>query len=132
MNTGFSMKVWSGILGIGLIIVGIAGIRSPHTLQGVAWLNLVIGIAAVIFSGSIKQTSSKIHRASGPTVFAIILFGLWVIEMVIMPSQTWQAWWNFIFAMAFIAMSIKSWRQKDVILQPTDQAFDDERPRRSG
>lgn len=102
------VRQFSVILGIGLIVLWIAGLSSPFAPAWISWLDGAAGLLAFLIAGSNQQQpigASARAQAGGPLALAIGLFALWVVALstAVIP---WMTWWTFAFACAFLALSV--------------------------
>jgi peptidoglycan/LPS O-acetylase OafA/YrhL len=99
------IKSTSVILGIGLIILWIAGLGSPNTTPWVTWLDGIGGIWAFLIAAGVSDRSGRGARSGNPIALAIGLFVLWIVALAshVVP---WQSWWTFAFACAFLIVGI--------------------------
>lgn len=93
------------ILGIGLLVLWIAGITSPDAARWLAWLDLLAGLCAFIVAGAVGSAGARERRSGGPIGLAVALFVFWIFGLVTSPV-VWLPWWNFGFACAFLFLGV--------------------------
>ncbi len=94
------VRVTSVILGIGLVILWLAGLSSSAVPGWLCWLDLVAAIGAFVVAGIAAPEAPLRERATGPAVESLGLFALWIIALATVGNIA-MAWWNFGFAVAF-------------------------------
>ena len=92
------------VLGMGLAILWWVGLSQNHAAT-VLWFDAVaaviaFGIAALLPDPE-EQTPS---RALGPAVLGLGLAAVWIAGMAA-GQPIWASWLNFVFALAFVAVS---------------------------
>ena len=94
----------SVVLGIGLIILWIAGLSS-HATHGGAWLTWLDGVAGLV-AIAIGVGVGKQARMGVPGwgLIALGLFILWIVGLAA-AAPVWLAWWTFAFACAFVILA---------------------------
>lgn len=112
------VRSWSIVLGIGLIILGIAGLYTPGG-NWIAWLDIVGGLIS-FFVGAAAQgvtapataegtLSGPRYGNSGGMLFICLgLFAMWIIGLVTKSVTSTMAWWNFGFACAYALLVMGS------------------------
>ncbi len=94
------MKPVLAVLGIGIIILGLFGLGRSDWM---GWLDIVIGIAALIASGTLGRTTRAV--GIGTTVgLGVAALVLWIIGLAT-GVVAWLVWWTFAFGVAFIVAS---------------------------
>jgi hypothetical protein len=108
MSNSF-LRTWLTVLGIGMVVLWIAGLSSPVESRWMTWLDLVA--AALTFVGVAFTTpaTARNTRVSGTIALASGLFGLWV-NGLIHHAVPWLTWWNFLFACAYLVVGIAASR----------------------
>jgi hypothetical protein len=108
------VRTWSIVLGIGLIILGIAGLNSPGGTW-IAWLDIAGGIISFFVGASAPMAAPAAAGgavggpryysntgASGGLLFICAgLFAMWIAALVTRNVTPTMAWWNFAFACAY-------------------------------
>jgi hypothetical protein len=108
------------VLGLGLIILGIAGLYSPGG-NWIAWLDIVGGLIS-FFAGVAAQgaatpalaegtvRSQQYGNVGGMLFLCLGLFAMWIIGLVTKSVTATMVWWNFAFACAYglLAMGFTS------------------------
>jgi hypothetical protein len=93
----------SVVLGIGLIILWIAGLSS-HAMHG-AWLPWLDGVAGLVAIGIGVSIGKEMGiGVAGWGLMALGLFILWIIGLA-SAAPVWLAWWTFGFACAFVILA---------------------------
>lgn len=121
------VRAWTILLGIGLFILGIAGLNTPGSIW-IGWLDIVAGIISFYVGAA-----SAIAAASGATVDAVearpysnvggVLFlcvgltALWVAGLATQSATAAMAWWNFGFACVYGLLAISSIRRRSRMAQ---------------
>jgi thiol:disulfide interchange protein len=100
------VRGWSIALGVGLILLWIAGLSAPSP-GWLAWLDGLAGLFAFIIAGMNFPLVKRSVRTGGPIALAVGLFVMWVAGMAT-GAPTWLAWWNFAFACAFLLVGISA------------------------
>jgi hypothetical protein len=115
-------RAWSSALGIGLLLVWIAGLSYDATpwltwLDGVAAL-FSFGIAGYLYPGSYSNniptpTSEVLPVNAGllPTTLGAGLFVLWIVGLAT-QATLWLSWWTFAFSVAYLVVGLASRRVK--------------------
>lgn len=98
-------------VGIGLIILWIAGLSSPVSTPWLTWLDGIAGLFAFSVAGGIASYNNRSRRSGSAFVLSLGLFVLWLIGLST-GVVAWQIWWTFAFAcaeliVAFIGGSMK-------------------------
>lgn len=132
------VRAWAILLGIGLFILGIAGLNTPGSIW-IGWFDIVAGIISFYVGAA-----SAIAAASGSTVDAVEarpysnvggvfflcvgLFALWIAGLATKSATAAMAWWNFGFACAYGLLAISSVRRRSRMAQvPLSSASNEER-----
>jgi hypothetical protein len=98
------MKSVSAVLGIGLLILTIAGWATTGAVAWLAWLDLVGALCAFWVAYSADETTNA--RVGGSVALGIGLLVLWIIAQSSMNTPAWQSWWTFAFGCAFVILGI--------------------------
>lgn len=120
------------ILGIGLAILGIAGLSAGST-SWLVWLDFAVAVASFVVAGSIRSTTAararaRAGRAGGPAILAGALLVMWIIGLNDINTLIWMDWWNFFFAAAFGIVAIAAAVQER--RRPASATRREEPPRR--
>jgi hypothetical protein len=99
------LKKMSAVLGVGLLILWIAGLGSPTAQGWLTWLDGVAALCAFAISGFTPNYASKNVRVGQPIALSGGLFALWIIGLAT-GAVSWLCWWTFAFACAFLALGI--------------------------
>src|SRR5689334_16338718 len=91
----------STMLGIGLVILWIAGLGSADSRSWLTWLDGLAALAAFSLSAFMPTYSSIRTKAGGSIALGIGLLVLWLVGITT-PGPVWQAWWTFAFGCAFL------------------------------
>jgi hypothetical protein len=120
----------SVFLGIGLVILWIAGLSTPNTAGWLVWLDGIAALCAFAIAGATVPGVSRASRAGGPIALSLGLFALWVIGLAT-NVQSWLAWWTFAFACAFLLLGIAGGasRERVVSRYPTTETEEERRKR---
>ncbi len=106
------IKGISTILGVGLIVLWIAGISTVNASGWLTWLDGVAGVAALVFAGSLGPESSRSSLTGGCIGMAAALFVLWGAALIV-GVVPWMTWWNFAFACTFLVLTAASGRDQN-------------------
>ena len=92
------VRTYSFLLGIGLAILWLGGITSAAP----RWYSWLDALAAICAFGGATIAASVTPRilVAGPAALSLGLFGLWIVGLAA-HVPPWQAWWTFVFAVAF-------------------------------
>ncbi len=84
------------VLGVGIIIVGLAGMRVTPWL---GWLDIALGIVSFFIAAGVPQ---EVGRSSmiGPVGLGVAALVLWVIGLAV-GASTPLTWWTFAFGIAY-------------------------------
>lgn len=94
------------VLGIGLVVMWIAGLSTDDSPAWMNWLDLVAGIGAFIIAGAVNEIrASRYHLVIGPVLLASGLILLWIAGLSTNASFA-MSWWNFAFGVAFAVLAI--------------------------
>jgi hypothetical protein len=112
-------------VGIGLIILWIAGLSSPNSSTWLTWLDGIMGLFAFSIAGGLSQYNTRMNtrgaRAGGPFMLSLGLFVLWIIA-VASGVIAWQTWWTFAFACAELVVAFIGGAQRGRVAQyPGDE-----------
>ena len=99
------VRTLSVILGLGLVVLFIAGLNTAGAHGWLTWLDLVMAICSFTVAGVAAPDASKGTRSGGPVAISIGLFALWIIALATGVVAS-MAWWNFAFACAFLVVGI--------------------------
>jgi hypothetical protein len=94
------MKPVLAVLGIGIIILGLFGLGRSDWL---GWLDIVLGILALVGAGALGRASRNVYIASSMAIGVGALV-LWIIGLAV-GVVPWLVWWTFAFGCAFILAS---------------------------
>jgi hypothetical protein len=97
------VRGWSAILGIGLVILWIAGLSSATAPAWLTWLDAAAAVWAFIIAAGTPVDARTAMRAGNPIALSIGLFAFWIIGLAT-SGPAWQDWWNFAFACAFLVL----------------------------
>ena len=97
------MKPVLAVLGIGIIIVGLFGLGRSDWL---GWLDIVVGILALVASGALGRASRTVSMGSSIGLGVATLV-LWIIGLSA-GVVSWLVWWTFAFGVAFVLASFVS------------------------
>ena len=96
MVRGFSV-----VLGIGLVVMWIAGLGTSTSPAWMNWLDLVGAIGAFIAAGAVSETPARrLNLVIGPILLSAGLLILWIAGLTTGASVA-MSWWNFVFGVAF-------------------------------
>jgi len=91
------------MLGIGLVILWIAGLGSMDARGWLTWLDGLGALCAFSLTAFMPSYSSRQSRSGGAIALGIGLLALWIIGITT-PGPVWQAWWTFAFGCAFVVL----------------------------
>ncbi len=91
-------------VGIGLIILWIAGLSSPVSSPWLTWLDGIAGLFAFSIAGGIASYNTRGMRGGSTFVLSLSLFVLWIIALAT-GVVAWQTWWTFAFACAELVIA---------------------------
>src|SRR5690349_21661009 len=101
----FMVRGWSIALGVGLVILGLAGLSGPFG-SWMAWLDFVAALGSFVIAASIMPTDLETARASSPLILSLGLFVMWIVGLVTASAVGWLSWWNFAFACAYLILGL--------------------------
>lgn len=110
MNTTLH-RTWLTVLGIGMVILWIAGLSAPPTSDWLAWLDLIAAVCAFVGVSGTRAQTDQGSRTGGTLAISAGIFALWLGGLV-NHTVSWLTWWNAIFACAFLALGIAVSRGK--------------------
>lgn len=99
------VRGWSAVLGVGLVVLWIAGLGNPAAASWLSWLDGVAAFCAFLISGLTVKDSERTRMIAGPVFLSLFLFTLWVIGLAT-QTVAWQTWWTFAFGAAFLFVGI--------------------------
>ncbi|HVV48805.1 MAG TPA: hypothetical protein VHO06_04025 [Polyangia bacterium] len=91
----------SFILGLGLIILWLAGLSS-HASLWLTWLDGLGGLVAIAGAAALVEFGRGGTAGSG--LLALGLFVLWIVGLAT-GATLWLSWWTFAFACAFFVVA---------------------------
>lgn len=109
------VRTWSIILGIGLIILGIAGLNTAAGGPWIAWLDILGGLMSFFVAASARPavtavSTQRYPNAGGVLFLSLGLFAMWIIGVVTKSVTPTLAWWNFGFACVYGLLAITAYR----------------------
>jgi membrane-bound metal-dependent hydrolase YbcI (DUF457 family) len=129
-------RTWSIVLGIGLVVLGLAGLSSAGSTW-IAWLDIAGGILSFVLAGSAPVAAvgnlghGQYRDARGILFICAGLFAMWIIGLATKSVTVAMAWWNFGFACAYGLLAIGASRGRSVISRiPTIDEREQQGPRR--
>lgn len=135
-------RTWSIVLGIGLIILGLAGLSSP-TGTWIAWLDIAGGIISFLVAAAFPSVvtpataggtvGTQQSTNTGGIVFICAgLFAMWIIGLATQSVTAAMAWWNFGFACAYGLLAIGSYSGRGMVRRapPLGEVREQQGPRR--
>lgn len=138
------VRAWAILLGIGLFILGVAGLNTPGSIW-IGWLDIIGGIISFYVGAvsSIAVASVSAGRTGGSHIYSNVggvfflslgLFAVWIAGLVTSRASISMAWWNFGFACAYGLLAIRSVRLRgDMTQVPVNtEEREQQRPRRAG
>ena len=99
------VKSWSIILGIGLGILWLAGLGAPSATSWMTWLDALGSLGAFLIAAGYSDSTERRSRISNTLLLSGGLFVLWIAGLST-GVVAWQTWWTFVFALAFLALSL--------------------------
>jgi len=109
MNTSL-VRTWLTVLGIGMVVLWIAGLSSPIASRWMVWLDLVAAALTFIGVAGTRETTDRSTRAGGTIALSAGVFAIWLGGMV-NGAVPWLTWWNFIFACGYLLVGIAASRR---------------------
>jgi ABC-type transport system involved in cytochrome c biogenesis permease subunit len=105
------LKSVSTILGLGLVVLWVAGLSSPDAANWMTWLDGLAALCAFGIAAYATPYATRNSRAGMPIVLSVGLFILWLAGQSagVVP---WMSWWNFAFACAFLILGIYSMMER--------------------
>lgn len=100
------LKSISALLGVGLVILWIAGLGSTNVPGWMTWLDGAAALCAFGISAYLTPYSSRASKISMPLFLAVGLFILWMVGVSNAVAPPWMSWWNFAFACGFLCLGI--------------------------
>ena len=99
------LKTWLSVLGVGMVVLWIAGMSSGAASPALTWLDLAAAVlslvgAAATLSSTPRRTSVLGTIALGAGILAIWLGGF------VNGASPWMTWWNFAFACAYLFVGV--------------------------
>lgn len=95
------VRTYSFLLGLGLCILWLSGMSSAAPYW-YSWLDALAAVCA-FFGATIAASVMPAMQIAGPLALALGLFGLWIAGLVVRVPP-WQAWWTFVFGVAFAVL----------------------------
>src|SRR4051812_39371289 len=89
------------VLGICLSVVGFVATRSGGAGAWVPWVDVLVGLGAIVFAIYKAERLDRIRYTNGPILYGITLYLLGVIGLII-PIHPWLIWTNFAMGSAFL------------------------------
>ena len=93
------------ILGIGLVVLWIAGLGSATAPRWLTWFDGLAALASFAIAAFTPAYASKSTRMGEPIAVSVGLYALWVIALA-SGATGWLTWWTFVFACAFVGLGI--------------------------
>ncbi|MBI3542482.1 MAG: hypothetical protein HY075_04310 [Deltaproteobacteria bacterium] len=129
------VRSWSIVLGIGLGLLGLAGLGSTTGGAWMSWLDVILAIASFVVAATVsgrRSTGATVTsttlmtdggESSGPAFVSLSLFAIWVIGMFTRDVATSMIWWNFAFGCAYGLLTLVSkTRHRRITMDRTDDA----------
>jgi hypothetical protein len=92
-------------LSIGMVVLWAVGLAGTGNSTAVAWLDLVAAVLGFMGASSITYTTPRGTVSGGTIALSLGIFGIFIGSLVnAVPS--WQTWWNFGFACAYLILGI--------------------------
>jgi hypothetical protein len=98
------VKLLLAILGIGMLVLGWAGIGS---IPWLGWFDVAVGSVAIIMAFAFVRA----HGGHGATVGTLVLAGVTAIVFIVamaIEGSSWLSWWTLAFSVAFLVASGES------------------------
>jgi hypothetical protein len=111
------------IFGLGMIALWLAGLASSPETGYMTWLDGIAGVISFIEAGAM-QTATRREMSTAIVLLSIGLFGLW-IGGLLGGAVSWQVWWTFAAACAYLVLGISAGAGKQSAV-----VEDQQRPRR--
>lgn len=129
------VKAWSVVLGIGLVLLGLAGLGNVNGGTWISWLDFVAALGSFIVAGMIRPELEAMPagRFSGPALISGSLFVMWIIGLATGSVPSSIVWWNFAFACAYGLLALAASSTRAAAIRPTStitKKEDREKPRR--
>ena len=106
------VKAWLIGLGIGMLILCIAGVASNTGNGWLQWLDLAGAAFSIWLAGSIKPLAPGKTVEGGIIGLSVGVFVLWVIGLVA-GATPFLVWWNLAFATAFFFVGLAAISKKE-------------------
>ena len=100
------VRPWMIILGIGLLLVWLAGV-GYHTASWLCWLDFVGGMASIAGGLFAPPDLPRNARMAMPLALSVMLFLLWIISLAV-GHEAWKVWWTFAFACGYLLLAALS------------------------
>jgi hypothetical protein len=98
------IRIGSGVLGIGLVILWIVGL-SDHATHWLTWLDGLGALCAFAVAAMAPSEGVRRDVSSASIALSIGLYVLWIIALAT-SAASWLAWWTFAFACAFLLLGV--------------------------
>jgi hypothetical protein len=96
------VKAISILLGLGLVVLTVAGWATSGAALWLSWFDLVGTLGAFWVAG----IAEGVIRASVAIALGVGLMVLWIIALSTVGIPEWQSWWTFGFGFAFIVTGV--------------------------
>lgn len=108
MNHTF-VRTWLTVLGVGMVVLWVAGLSSSLAPTWMVWLDLVAAALTFVGVAGTRPQTDKAVRSGGTIALAAGVFALWLAGLV-NNAVPWMSWWNFIFACGYLFVGISAAR----------------------
>lgn len=95
------VRGWMIALGVGLLVLWLAGLAGAGWLL---WLAFAVGVLSIVAGFWLPDSAPRYARGGVPGVFAAEMFVLWVVALAT-AQPPWQTWWIFIFGCAYLLLA---------------------------
>jgi hypothetical protein len=126
------VRSWCVVLGIGLVLLGLAGLGAGAVGNNwMSWLDFVAAAVSFVVAGIFRpEVTVSLRRMSGPGLIAAGLFVMWIFGIATRSVGPAMAWWNFIFGCAYALLAVSSRRARPLVerrTSMTEELMDRER-----
>ncbi len=123
------LRIGAALLGIGALVMGIAGFWGPAAVNWLCLLDFIAAIGAFGASLLLGKRGPLSQRAASTAVLTLIgLLGVFVIPLDAAWMQPWQLQGNFVLFFFFLVMGLEGLAVNNVSLPPLVRVRRWERP----
>ena len=107
------VRSWTIALGLGLLILWLAGLGSPLAAGWLTWLDFLAALLAFHLARARLFRDGSDTAPSAPFLEAVFLAALWFISFST-PTAAWLRWLTFAFALAFLLLGCAALNHRNV------------------